>query len=221
MTIIETSIDPTHISSTTASKVGNGSYMVLGARQALMAQRNSDGRIRVYIALTLPDTWAKENTLDWSDAAQTKETILDQYFGDWSRTVKNLVYESGSNELRVWPLYETPKPSEGGQWKSKLAVTLIGDAAHVMPPWTGRGVNMALLDSVELGRKMSAALSQGLNREEMVQALTKSIREYEEEMWTRMDKEKTENLQSQMLLFAEDSPKTFQEAMKSETLVQT
>src|ERR1700761_1287904 len=107
MTIIETSIDPQQITSETASMVGNGSYMALGARKALMAQRNSDETVRVYIVLTVPETWASESGFEWTDAAETKGKILKQYFADWSDVVKNLVYESTSRDLRLWPLYET------------------------------------------------------------------------------------------------------------------
>jgi hypothetical protein len=213
MTIAETNIDPEQVSSRTATMVGNGSYMALSAQKALMAQRNSDKSVRVYMVLTVTDIWAEESDLDWKNTVVAKETILSRYFEDWADGVKDLVRESGGNALRVWPLYGTPKPCEGGGWKTDLPVTLIGDAAHVMPPWTGRGVNMALLDSVELGRKMTNAFSLGASRVETIQAICKAFRAYEVEMCSRMDREKAQNLQSQELLFAEDSPQTLQRAM--------
>ena len=37
-------------------------------------------------------------------------------------------------------------------WEPKRNVTLIGDAAHVMPPYAGEGVNMAMLDALVLSR---------------------------------------------------------------------
>ena len=158
MTIIETSIDPTQVGCQTASIVGKGSYIALGSRRALMAQRNSDGSIRVYIALTVSESWANTSGLELVDVGVTKEKILDDYFEDWSPNIKSLVVESGLHEMRLWPLYDTPKPSEGGRWLNNVGITLIGDAAHVMPPWTGRGANMAMLDGLVLGKQIGQAL---------------------------------------------------------------
>ncbi|KAJ9638744.1 hypothetical protein H2204_004220 [Knufia peltigerae] len=226
MTIVETNISPATESQQTSAMVGKGSYMAVAFNKALMAQRNADGGIRVYIALTVPETWATASGLDWSDPTITKETILNRFFTQWSDSVKNVVRDSKSSEMRLWPLYDTLKPTEGGRWRTNLGATLLGDAAHVMPPWTGRGANMAMLDALGLGKKMGQALSgaeefdvqQG--KAEVLESLRKSMREYEETMWLRMEKEKDENRQSHHLLFGEDSPKSFHDMMKQQALPQ-
>src|ERR1700722_3955991 len=50
----------------------------------------------------------------------------------------------------VWrPLLVCPTDQH---WEPKRNVTLIGDAAHVIPPYAGEGVNMAMLDALLLSR---------------------------------------------------------------------
>jgi len=40
----------------------------------------------------------------------------------------------------------------GHRWEHYHKVSLIGDAAHLMPPYTGEGINVAVEDAVELAQ---------------------------------------------------------------------
>ncbi|MBC7799084.1 MAG: FAD-dependent monooxygenase, partial [Gemmatimonadaceae bacterium] len=41
-------------------------------------------------------------------------------------------------------------------WTPQPGLTMLGDASHVMPPYTGKGVNLAMLDALELADALTA-----------------------------------------------------------------
>ena len=63
----------------------------------------------------------------------------------------------------------------GQNWTPNPNITLIGDAAHVMPPYAGEGVNMAMLDALVLSKFLLSEDTPG-----------NAIAAYEAEMFSRM-----------------------------------
>ena len=67
-------------------------------------------------------------------------------------------------------------------------VTLIGDAAHLMAPFAGVGVNAAMEDALMLSRQIAETRrGQWHSKTDMHSTLTTAVRDYERAMWGRAE----------------------------------
>ncbi len=106
----------------------------------------------------------------------------------------------------------------GISWKHKPGVTLLGDAAHLMTPFMGEGVNTAMRDAIELANAIEGAVKDCGSKA----VLDQSIEKYETEMFVRAERvtKLTEDMMK-LMLFTEGAPRTVMErwcirAMKDE-----
>ncbi|WP_030490532.1 FAD-dependent oxidoreductase [Micromonospora chokoriensis] len=145
-----------------AELVGPGNLWCVGVNQILAAQRLGDGSLRVGISLRAPGQPL--------DAYRSKHALLDLFAG-WDPRLTALITAADSAP--------TPRLVEampiGTRWASRPGVTLIGDAAHLMPP-VGEGANQAMLDAAELAGQLAANPADP----------NSAIRTYEESMFARI-----------------------------------
>jgi 2-polyprenyl-6-methoxyphenol hydroxylase-like FAD-dependent oxidoreductase len=148
-----------------AARLGRGSFMALGEGQILSTQRVRDGSYRVSCTLQTPEGWLSTVPLD--DPAGTRAMLKDLFAG-WAPELLALLDAcAGGFEGRT--LHFLPV---GLTWAPVPGVTLVGDAAHLMPP-VGEGANQAMLDGAEL----ALALASG-DRDE-------AVKRYETAMFER------------------------------------
>ena len=104
---------------------------------------------------------------------------LRRYFGDCHDDLKRVIAEA-SDGLRPWAFSMLPV---GFRWSPRPGVTLLGDAAHLMTPFAGVGINVALADALGLAKAL-------LKRKDALEAdlsgnLAEALQEYERPMFER------------------------------------
>ena len=150
--------------------VGRGNYWVLGNGISLGAQRNGDGRVRIGLSFyNTAEDWFTTSGIPFDDPAAARARLIDLLPG-WDSRVTALI---AACDDTVVPRSISALPI-GLTWPSRPDVTLIGDAAHLMPP-VGEGANMALLDGALLGLALAAHPDD----------FPAAVEEYEREMFER------------------------------------
>ncbi|MEU9802598.1 NAD(P)/FAD-dependent oxidoreductase [Streptomyces sp. NPDC051000] len=148
VTFVETGLDDADIRHPALAELtGNGTMMALDDNRGFVAQRNSGGHIRVYIGLRTGEDWHRHAGLDLTDTTAVRGALLDRFSG-WSPDLLGFITRTDSGYTNR-PLYALPVPHT---WAPTPGLTLLGDAAHLMSPFSGMGANLAMLDGADLAQ---------------------------------------------------------------------
>ncbi|MFH9110507.1 FAD-dependent oxidoreductase [Streptomyces albus] len=151
-----------------AELVGEGTMLAGSGGKALLAQRNSKGHVRVYAAFRAPHDWHVAAGVDVGDTAAVRAHLLGVFEG-WHESLLGLVRGNDGGFVSR-PVFVLPVPHV---WEHRSGITLLGDAAHLMPP-VGLGANLAMLDGAELAEALVAGST-----------VEDAVRAYEEVMLSR------------------------------------
>jgi 2-polyprenyl-6-methoxyphenol hydroxylase-like FAD-dependent oxidoreductase len=162
-----------------ASLLDGGKIMAFGDAQNILMGQKGDETVGFYASFKTAEKWAVTNGLDYSDNTQILEWFKKEY-PDWS-IIWHELFENATVPFIPRLIYYMPLDQT---WKTLPNATIIGDAAHVMPPFAGEGANMAMLDALELSECLTS---------DKYKTVQEAITFYESNMRRRASKESLEN----------------------------
>jgi 2-polyprenyl-6-methoxyphenol hydroxylase-like FAD-dependent oxidoreductase len=169
--------------------IGRGTLMAVEPGKGILVHHNADGTLSGYVAVNEPQEWVE--SFDTADDAAVRNLLARRFHG-WAPALTDLVAENlGSPVLR--PIYALPT---GHRWDPVAGVTLLGDAAHLMSPFTGQGANLAMFDAAELAKHVVAEPTHS----------ERAIEAYESAMFPRSAETAVQSADNLLRFFGDDAP---------------
>lgn len=164
-----------HDAKTTAPHIHDllkgGKIFAFGNEHSLIVSSKGDGSFGFAASFKADPSWIDNNGLDFKDHRQMLAWFKKE-FPEWS-PIWHELFNSDTTLFIPRPQYCMPLDQS---WEAKPNITLVGDAAHWMPPFAGEGVNMAMRDALELSISLTGGHFPNLQS---------AIAAYEKQMFSR------------------------------------
>lgn len=133
--------------------LNGGKLFAIGDDKTLIVSSKGDGSLVFYTGGKTEENWWRNSGIDFSDKKSVIEWFQKEFKG-WDSIWMEL-FENAQLPFTVRPQYCMPLDQS---WEALPNLTMLGDAAHLMPPYAGEGVNMAMLDALELRNCLTSEL---------------------------------------------------------------
>ena len=177
--------------------IDGGKIMAFGNEKNILMGQKGNGDLGFYASFRADENWTTDSGLDFHNKLQVMDWFKKTY-PEWSKVWYEL-FENAEVPFTPRPIYCMPVDQS---WEAQPNLTMIGDAAHVMPPFAGEGANMAMLDALELSEYLTS---------EKYDSLLEAISEFETNMRKRASAAAQESLQNGEKMHSENALETMLE----------
>ncbi|WP_254560715.1 FAD-dependent oxidoreductase [Dyadobacter diqingensis] len=148
ITMVEGAVYDSEKSTPNIHKLLNGGKIfAMGDDKSLIVSSKGGGSLVFYTGSHKEEMWSGTSGIDFSDKTQVLAWFKTEFAG-WDNVWLEL-FENATGSFVPRPQYCMPLDQT---WEALPNLTMLGDAAHLMPPYAGEGVNMAMLDAKELSQ---------------------------------------------------------------------
>ncbi|GAB3274499.1 NAD(P)/FAD-dependent oxidoreductase [Larkinella harenae] len=131
--------------------LNGGKVFALGDEKTLIVSSKGDGSLVFYTGCKTDEGWVRSSGIDFRNKPQVTAWFRQEFSG-WDALWLDL-FAKAEGDFIPRPQYYMPLDQT---WETQPNLTLLGDAAHLMPPYAGEGVNMAMLDALELSECLTS-----------------------------------------------------------------
>ena len=186
---------------------GRGAYFAFSEGKSMMAHRLGSNHIKLNYWLREDEKYHSEvmhaiggDGGDGGDEEKLRTVLRDRY-ASWTPALRNCI--KASSRFRSRALYELPV---GDSWQHRKGFTLIGDSAHLMTPFSGKGANAAMRDALDLANALADCVRDGGN-------LDAAVETFETQMCARTYKVQELTMMHKVHMYADDAPVGFMVGM--------